>query len=204
VAVVVVKLVVVGAYAAFLREKQLRWGALPEEVNAPLPGDDVIPVANHMATRAIRIDVAREAVWPWLAQLGQGRGGFYSYDGLENIAGCQVHSAERIEPQWQDVAVGDDFRLHPEITLQVIRADPPHSLVVAGVASDDAGAEAPYDFSWAFVLVPTRGGATRLVVRERYGYRAGWAPLMVEPLSVVSFVMTQRMLRGIRERAERG
>jgi hypothetical protein len=60
----------------------------------------------------------------------------------------------------------------------------------------------PYDFTWAFVLVAAGPGATRLVVRERYGYRARWVPLMVEPVAIVSFVMTQRMLRGIRDRAQ--
>ncbi len=206
-----VKALALGAYAAALRGWQLRWGATADEVGSPLPGDELIPVAQHCATRAISIDARADQVWPWLAQLGQGRGGFYSYDRLENLAGCEVTSAEEIVLDWQDVAVGDDFRLHPEITLTVARVDPPHALVVAGLApSGETGAGAggagaggaPYDFSWAFVLVERPDLHTRLVVRERYGYRTPWAPLMVELLSVISFLMTQRMLRGIRDRAE--
>lgn len=71
------------------------------------------------ATRAITVRAPASGVWPWIAQLGQGRGGFYSYDFLENLAGCDVHSADRIVPEWQDVVVGDEVRLAPQATLAV-------------------------------------------------------------------------------------
>ena len=155
-----------------------------------------------MATRAITIDATADRVWPWLAQLGQGRGGLYSYDALENLVGCDMHSADRIVPEWQHVEVGSQVRLHPDIGLLVARVDPGRALVLHGAATTDEGAP-PYDFSWAFVLRGTSGGRTRLLVRERYGYTRWWSPLLVEPVELVSFVMSQRMLRGIRDRAER-
>jgi hypothetical protein len=196
------------AVLTLLRRKQLRWGATPEEVAADLPGDEFLAITHLTATRAITIRADVGDVWPWVAQMGQGRGGLYSYDWLENLAGCRIHSADEVVPEWQDVGVGDDFRLHPDVALTVVASDPPHALVVQGGVSatgrvDTDGPSAPYDFTWAFVLVPEAAGGTRLIVRERYRYRTAAARPMVEPVSVVSFVMTERMLRGIRDRAER-
>lgn len=185
------------------RRLQLRYGAAPEEEHGILPGDDLVPDADLVATRAITIGAPPAAVWPWLAQLGQGRGGFYSYDALENLAGCDIHSADEVVPAWQDVAVGDEVRLHPKRGLPVAVAERDKALVLHGAGPVDDDGPVPYDFVWAFVLRPLPGGRTRLVVRERYGYRTAWAGRMVEPMAWVSFAMTERMLRGIRDRAER-
>lgn len=190
------------AGAALARARSLRWGATDEELAAVLPGDELIAHPNLVATRAITIDATADRVWPWLAQLGQGRGGLYSYDALENLVGCDMHSADRIVPEWQHVEVGSQVRLHPDIGLVVARVDPGRALVLHGAATTDQGAP-PYDFSWAFVLRVTSGRRTRLLVRERYGYTRWWAPLLVEPVELVSLVMSRRMLRGIRDRAER-
>jgi hypothetical protein len=167
-----------------------------------LPGDDLVEEPGLSATRAITIRASAVEVWPWIAQMGQGRGGLYSYDFLENLVGCDIHSADRIVPEWQHVRAGDEFRLHPEVRLEVAAVDPRRSLVIrGGVLMGDA--PPPYDFTWAFVLHDAPAGGTRLLVRERYRYRRRWAPLLVEPVETVSFVMTRRMLRGIRDRAER-
>lgn len=198
-----------GAVAAYRqgRRAQLAFGATPQETSAELPGDDLIPAADLVATRAITIRASAADVWPWLAQLGQGRGGFYSYDRLENLAGCDIHSADDVVPQWQGVQVGDELRLHPDFGLPVAVVSPPEALVLHGagpVDDEEEGEDAvPFDFTWSFVLRQVDDATTRLVVRERYGYRTGWAGRMVEPVSWVSFVMTERMLRGIRDRAER-
>ena len=203
----VAALAAVGAYTTALRQRQLRWGATSEEVGMTLPGDDLLGAADLVATRAVTIRAAVEDVWPWLAQMGQGRGGLYSYDWVENLVGCQMNSADRVVPEWQEVAVGDDFRLHPDVALKIKLVAPPHALVVQGgvsatgdVATGDEAA--PYDFTWAFVLVPAAPDITRLVVRERYLCRTTAARVLVEAVSAVSFVMTERMLRGIRDRAE--
>lgn len=185
------------------RQAQLRYGTAPEEEHGLLPGDDLIPDADLVATRAISIDAPPAAVWPWIAQLGQGRGGFYSYDLLENLAGCDIHSADELVPQWQDVSVGDEVHLAPQFALPVAVAEPGEALVLHGAGPVDDEGPVPFDFVWAFVLRPLPGGRTRLVVRERYAYRTGWAGRLVEPVSWVSFAMTQKMLRGIRDRAER-
>jgi hypothetical protein len=154
------------------------------------------------ATRAVTVRAAAAGVWPWIAQLGQGRGGFYSYDFLENLVGCDIHSADRIVPEWQAINVGDQVNLRPEVGLLVALVDPERVLVLRG-GVPMGRTQPPYDFTWAFILRPGPAGASRLLVRERYSYSRRWAPLLVEPVELISFVMSQRMLRGIRERAER-
>lgn len=171
----------------------LQWGATEDELDAPLAGDDVVRTPGLVATRAITVEAPAEQVWPWLVQLGQGRGGFYSYDWLENLVGLRIHSAERIEARWQDLAESDEIRLAPQAALAVTTLDPPRALVL--VAPDAS-------FSWAFTLHPGRDRATRLVVRERYARPRGWGAPLVELVGAVSTVMSRRMLLGVRDRAE--
>jgi hypothetical protein len=190
------------AYILIARPWHLRWGATDEEVGEALPGDDLIADADLSATRAISIRASADQVWPWIAQLGQGRGGFYSYDFIENLVGCDMHSADSIVPEWQDVAVGDEVRLAPEVGLVVIGLEPVRSLVLRGGIPIGKTAP-PYDFTWAFVLRDQPDETTRLLVRERYAYTRWWAPLIVESAEAVSFLMSQKMLRGIKDRAAR-
>jgi hypothetical protein len=202
----VTSVIAVGAAAAYIlavRPRQLRWGATDQESDQSLPGDDLIANPDLTATRAITVHVAADQVWPWIAQLGQGQGGFYSYDALENLVGCNIHSADQIVPQWQTITVGDQVNLHPEVGLDVAVVEQGRALVLRGGVPMGT-APPPYDFTWAFVLQEQPDGTTRLLVRERFAYTQRWAPLLVEPVAVVSFVMSHKMLRGIRDRAERG
>jgi hypothetical protein len=166
-----------------------------------LAGDELLARANLTATRAITIHADTDAVWPWIAQLGQGRGGFYSYDFLDNLLGCDIHSADRISSEWQSVTVGAEINLHPEVALTAALVQPGRALVLRG-AVPVGRIPAPYDFTWAFVLREEPGGPTRLLVRERYAYARWWAPLLVEPVELISFIMSQRMMRGIKHRAQ--
>jgi hypothetical protein len=190
------------AGAAATRARCLRWGASDTEVSEGLPGDELMEHADLTATRAITVDGAPEDVWPWIAQIGQRRGGFYSYDVLENLLGCDIHSAERIVPTWQSVADGDEVHLHPEVALTVAAVDPGRALVLRG-GVPMGRTPPPYDFTWAFVLQAHADATTRLVVRERYAYARRWAAALVEPTELASFVMSRQMLRGIKARAER-
>lgn len=125
-------------------------------------------------------------------------------DWLENLAGCDIHSSDVIVPELRIRAVGDEVKLTPSVALRVVTLEEGHHLVLRGaVAADGTNAPAPYDFTWVFVLTDDVPGTTRLIVRERYAYLAGWARMLAEPVEMVSFLMSQRMLRGIRERAER-
>ena len=102
-----------GIYPVFFRRQCLTWGARPDEVSRQLPGDELLPGAGIVATRAITIDALPAAIWPWLVQMGSGRGGVYTYDWIENLFGLDMHSTRRILPQYQDVKVGDEFPLGP-------------------------------------------------------------------------------------------
>ncbi|MDQ0769209.1 hypothetical protein QF031_001958 [Pseudarthrobacter defluvii] len=189
------------ASAAWFRRSYLRWNASDAEVEDRLPGDDFLQVADLQATRAVTIKSPPDAVWPWLAQMGQGRGGLYSYDFLENLAGLDIHSADRIHPEWQDIKPGDRFHLAPDPSadLEVGLVDRGKALVLRVRPDSPPG---PFDFSWAFVLRPQPDGTTRLLARERYAYRKWWTRVMVEAVEVASFIMSRRMLKGIKTRAE--
>jgi hypothetical protein len=193
---------VVVVAVALVRVRYLRWGATDEELEAVLPGDELLGAADLTATRAVSVRAGGDVVWPWIAQLGQGRGGFYSYDFLENLVGCDIHSAERVVPEWQSIDVGDAVHLHPQVGLIVAVVEPGRALVLQGGVAIGR-TPPPYDFTWAFVLCDQADGTSRLVVRERYRYSRWWARLLVEPAELISFVMSQRMLRGIKQRAER-
>jgi hypothetical protein len=200
------------AYYPFVRPRLLRWGATGDEARRPLPGDDAVPVPVMATTRAITIDAPPGAVWPWVAQIGQGRGGFYSYDWLENVAGCDIHSTDRIVPELQHPQVGDPVHLAPGVGLAVAAVEPGRMLLLRPpreARGDAAEIEQltpgmAFDASWAFVLEPLGERATRLLVR----FRVGGAPrlpltlfcrLLLEPEHLV---MERAMLRGIKRRAE--
>lgn len=193
---------VAAAVVALFRRRYLRWGATAEELRMHLPGDELIAHADLTATRAITIQTGAGEVWPWIAQLGQGRGGFYSYDFLENLVGCDIHSADRIVPEWQSIEAGAEVKLHPEGGMIAALVEPGRTLVLRG-GMPMGNTPPPYDFTWAFVVCEQPDGTTRLVVRERYGYSRRWAALLVEAVEPISFVMSRRMLHGIKRRAER-
>lgn len=99
----------------FLRPGRLTWGATPGEAARTLPGDELIPNPKWSYTHVVAIHTAPGAIWPWLLQMGDNRGGLYSYDFLENLAGCNMHSADRIVPELQDLKVGDCIKIHPRV-----------------------------------------------------------------------------------------
>lgn len=179
-----------------------RYGATPAEIASRLPGDDLVPAPAIVSTRAITIDAPAERVWPWLVQLGQGRAGFYTYTWLENLVGCDMTNADVVNPAWQDLRVGDEVRLHPELALRVMVLEPGRALVIGPPSGEAPSPAMDFDFSWAFVLAPgSDGRGTRLLIRERYHPYGGVARLSVAAGGVLSAVMTFGMLRGIRARA---
>jgi hypothetical protein len=188
--------------AFFGRARLLRWGATDAEIAESQPGDDLIADADVTATRAITIHRSPDVVWPWIAQLGQGRGGFYSYDFLENLLGFDIHNANRVVPEWQQLDAGDEVRLAATVGLKAVIVEPGRALVLQG--SLPIARRPPFDSTWAFILCEQPDGTTRLLSRERYGYKRWWAPFVVEPTQAISFIMSRKMLLGIRDRAERG
>jgi len=153
----------------------------------PLPGDELVPDPGYQHTRAVTVRASAEQVWPWLAQIGQDRGGFYSYAWLENLAGCRLRNADRVHPEWQRREVGERVMLHPAIGLPLAHFEPDHALVPEGWGS--------------FVLEPIDAQRTRLISRSRVP--RGWTAISYALLlEIPHFVMQRKMLLGIKERAE--
>jgi hypothetical protein len=176
---------------------QLRWGATAAEQRRVLPGDDAVPGPSFQATRAIGIAAPPAIVWPWLVQLGYGRGGFYQrFDAV----GPDGEDAEPVA-EWQDLKVGDTVYLTEAQPLRVAVAEPGRALVLEREVN--AERPAPFEFSWAFVLEPEGPTGSRLVVRERYAWPKGRTGLMVRAISWIGFALSRRLLLGIRFRAER-
>ena len=122
----------VGAWAALL-PRTLKWGATDDEVVRPMPGDQLVDNPMYVTTRAITVAAPAAAVWPWLVQLGQNRGGFYSYDFFENVFRLDIHNADRVHEEWQGLRVGEDFvTLDPDgaMKLTIAVMEPERAFVI--------------------------------------------------------------------------
>jgi hypothetical protein len=197
----------------FVRPKMLHWGTTPVEVDLYLAGDELILDPLLLSTRAITIKTNPERVWPWLAQMGQGRGGFYSYEWVENLFGLDIHNADRILPELQDLKIGDLIPFWQGGGVRVLKVEPASLLMLGGtlvpgrdedrlsVSSDNLGG------TWVFALLSTNFGDTRLLVRARVAkFPPKWLSIplcwiLIEP---AHFFMERGMLYGIRRRAEMG
>lgn len=175
-----------------------KWGATESEVEMPLAGDQFVPTPKLQSTRAITIHAPAEDVWPWLVQIGQGRGGLYSYERLENLAGCDMHNADQILPEHQQLEIGDKIRLVPEGRepyFLVSAIEPGKNIVLGG---DDPPT------TWTLVLEPTNENTTRLIIRWRQDYDPGLGNLIgwrviTDP---INFVMERKLMQGVKVRAE--
>jgi hypothetical protein len=197
----------VAAYAFLIRPWHLKWGATEAELDEPLPGDDVLPNPKHQATHAITINAAVADVWPWLAQMGQNKGGFYSYSHLENLVGCDIHNANRIVPEWQSLRTGDVLWLHPKAPpLPVLAVEEGRAIVIGGLGEEmqDDSSGNNRAGTWAFVLRDLAPGTTRLIVRIRWERKPGVLDWIynIGVLEPAHFVMERRMMIGIKRRAE--
>jgi hypothetical protein len=179
-------------YGAVGRRSVLTWGASALEAAGGLPGDELLDHANGSSTRAITIVAPVCAVWPWLAQLGPApRGGAYTYDRIENLFGLNMHSSDRVLPEFQHPRMGDtiDFGTN---RMSLERVEP--GRVLAWRSQDG-------NWVWSFVL-RERGEATRLISRNRFRLPTLAARLGMIAMEPASLVMERKMLVGIRQRAE--
>jgi hypothetical protein len=180
-------------YRLLLRRPILNWGATEAEANARLPGDELLEEADGVATRAIAIDAPASAVWPWIAQMGPSpRGGAYTYDWVENLLGLDMHSADRVLPEYQHPQVGDTLG-YGRNRMRFERVEPQR---VLATRSEDG------NWVWTFVLDEQDGG-TRLISRNRFRLPTLTAKIGMVPMEPASLVMERKMLRGIKRRAER-
>lgn len=176
------------------------WGATAEEVQRPLPGDELVPTSRLSTTRAITVRAPADAIWPWLVQLGQARGGLYTFQRLENLAGCQIENVGEIRQELQELAVGDVIRLGPEgyPSYTVAQLIDGRALILKTNGDDTTTG------TWAFYLEPEGDRATRLLARSRLEYAPSFANRLIwrGVTDPIFFVMERRMLIGIRDRSE--
>lgn len=196
--------------AMALRPWFLRWGATDEEVSRTWPGDEMAPMPASLATRAVTIHAPAEEVWPWIMQIGQDRGGFYSYTWLENLFRARIHNADRILPECQSRKAGDTVWMTPKERyggkgcMRVARLDPGRAMVL--VSPDDyetvlKTGVAPLGI-WSFILDPIDERTTRLIVGSRSGPKEGPGRYLI--FDPAHFIMERKMMLGIKERAETG
>jgi hypothetical protein len=191
----------------FLRGRRARWGAEPESATQALPGDDLVAAPRWSWTHGIEIDAPPSAVWPWVAQVGADRGGFYSYQWLENLAGCRLRNAETIHPEWA-LNAGQALVLHPDAPPFPVAVDRGRYLIAHAPAPSDAKANGrPWvEASWLFLIEPSGSGRSRFVSRYRVAYsddlrtRLSFGPALIEP---IGSEMDRRMLLGVKARVER-
>ena len=196
---------IAGAGLLAARRYYRNWGTTKEECDTALPGDELVSQPVVQTTEGIWIDAPGSAVWPWLVQMGQDRGGMYTYEKLENLVGLQHRNADRIHPEWQHLAVGDVIRLVPRgwmglrngIALPVVALVEGESIVLRLQPPD-----VPVDGVWSFHVVPHWEDRCRLLVRTRARMRVPGEALGAEAAGPVMSLLTRGMLQGIKRRAE--
>jgi hypothetical protein len=203
-------LMLLALFSPFLRRVRSHLGLDATAAARAYPGDDLVPEPRWSFTHGIEIDAPAGEVWPWIAQVGADRGGFYSYQWLENLVGCEIRNAERVHPDWA-LKTGDTLVLHPDPRgprLVVTSLEQERYLVAYAGPEERARSEGkPWvAVSWLFFLEPLDERRCRFISRFRSACSDDLATLLVAGptlLEPVSFVMDRRMLLGVKERAER-
>jgi len=198
----VIVILIVAVHFALVFPWMLNWGATGSESSGPLPGDEFAANPMYRSTRAITIEAPVEDVWPWVAQVGQDRGGFYSYAWFENLILADIHNARIINPDWLSRREGELLPLTaPNYPLGLVKRKEksvgPHILLFIpnqAMVLDGWG---------SFLLRPLEGGKTRFIVRDPtpsmpLALRLLWQ-VFFEP---GHFAMERQMMMGIKVRAE--
>jgi hypothetical protein len=205
---------VTAVYAAWVRPRLMRWGATDEEVFEPYPGADLVPEGERSPTMAVTIDVPSTQVWPWLVQMGGDRGGWYSWDRLDNGG---RPSATEVHPEWQHLAIGDYVkywtRKGPVDAWQVARLDPNGFLGLRALyglhgSPLDPGQPRPSAYIeglWGFLLKELPGGRTRLIISGYQAVRPRWLERLAFDWLYIPVVwpMQARMLAVLKRNIER-
>lgn len=204
---------VTGLLTPFGRGKRGNWGVGERAATGRYPGDELVPRPRWSWTHGIQIEAPAADVWPWVAQIGADLGGFYSYQWLENLVGCQVHNAATIHPEWA-ARRGGELRLHPKApALRIVSVEPGRALVaymppLPGMDGGRAGkGESPptrgqpsgknrwMTASWLFFIEPTGPARCRVISRYRCATsddlvsRLQFGPAIIEP---IGFAMDRR------------
>jgi hypothetical protein len=180
-----------------IRRWMNQWGATPSDLARVMAGDALLPEWTYSGTTAAIVHAKPEHIWPWLMQIGYQRGGLYSYDWLDRLFGyLDRPSATRILPEFQHLVVGDHIPLGRGPSWPVAVLEPNRALVLDMRNMDGL------DWVWQFGLYPIDDSRTRLVSRSRVRAQTVWTRLMIHAIEPAGFLMTRRMLFGLKERAE--
>jgi hypothetical protein len=198
-------LAVAGGLLYAARRYYLNWGTTKGECGMGLPGDELVKAPVIQTTEGVWIDAPASVVWPWLVQMGQGRGGLYTDGTLEDLMGLDSHSADRIHPEWQHLAIGDEMRLaptgwmglHDGISLNVADVIEQRAIVLRASTSKHL-----WDGVWSFHLIPHWEDRCRLLFRTRNNLRHPGDFIVVESVGPAKALLTREMLLGIKRRAE--
>ena len=200
---------ILAVYLAAVRPWLLGWGATPEEMARSYPVDTVGRAEGATATRAITIAAPPAEVWPWVAQTGQERGGFHSYDLLENLVGCEMPYGDTLLPDRQTWALGDKLWMYPPtkgggVGFATLRVLVPGRQLGFGARSTGTSLDEPEDGSWGFILEPIGRDSTRLIMRGAGASGRSRPWLMFDQLffEPVHFMMERRMMLGLKALAE--
>jgi hypothetical protein len=174
-----------------------RWGTTPSDLSRVMAGDGLIGDPTYSGTMAVIVNARPDDIWPWLVQMGYQRGGLYSYDWLDRLFGfLDRPSATCILPEFQHLAIGDEIPLGRGPGWPVAVMEARRALVL------DMRNMGGIDWVWQFGLYPIDEKRTRLVSRSRVRSRTVWAWLLTSAIEPAGFIMTRRMLLGLKQRAE--
>lgn len=208
-------IIIIACYLTFfLGRVRSRWGMKREELGQSYPGDSIVPEPKTQFSHGIDINAPAEFVWPWIAQIGQGRGGFYSYELLENIAGLQIYNSDEILPQFQNPQVGDEIPFGAGLGYPLIICEPGKAMTIEVALNMDNNetydlhGRRPEKFlhlTWLWYIKEMGEGKSRFISRNRVESNDSFRNRMLfgwvsEP---IIFAMDRKMCIGIKKRAER-
>ncbi len=197
----------------FLKPIRDRWGLRKEDAQRIFPGDELVEQPNAQFTHAIEIDAPCEDVWPWIAQIGQGRGGFYSYEALENVVGLNIYNSDEVLSEFQNPKIGDLISFSPNDAYPLVLCEPGKAMAIGfsfdmdkniQVESDSVLPENYFKLTWLWCIEPIDEQRTRFFSRNRIEYAPSFKNklmfgLLMEP---IVFAMDRKMCLGIKKRAE--
>ena len=194
---VLVILTLAALYWLPIRRRMNQWGTAASDLAREMAGDGLLADPTYSGTMTVIVNARPEHIWPWLVQIGYQRGGLYSYDWLDRLFGyLDRPSATRILPEFQHLASGDLIPLGRGPSWPVAVVEPNRALVL------DMRHMGGLDWVWQFGLYPVDETRTRLVSRSCVRAQAMWARLLTHVIEPAGFVMTRRMLLGLKQRAE--
>ncbi len=207
--------IIIACYLTFfLKPLRERWGLSKEEATRPLPGDEVVPSPKSKFTHAIKINAPAKYVWPWVAQIGQGRGGFYTYEALENLIGLQIYNSDVVLPEFQNPSIDDTIAFAPGDRTPLVICEHGRAMAIENSLDMDNNQmfypKGPYPknylhLTWLWFIEELDENHSRFISRNRVDYAPNFKnKLMFGPFSEpIVFAMDRKMCLGIKKRAEK-